>query len=239
MILSRQVRCHQSPRRPQNSCPAYFALHSPQHSSGIPRGRLTARVANPRHNTDTEAQGDGSWDEGLAEPDHHASDTAPVVDLAKVQSLAFLAGASTLAAVVAVQLSGTADLQGMAYDSIPKPLQEALPQLGEDKNKGPLSQWDVGAAVQNFTVRQPRFCSVCWCTNASQPSLSTADTILSIVGGQDLVGCKHCQEAIVPLCMHTTHLQVSQLNCCCMRLSTTHQLTQNANVDIAQLQLLS
>ncbi|KAL0054146.1 hypothetical protein WJX82_004483 [Trebouxia sp. C0006] len=63
MILSRQVRCHQSPRRPQNSCPAYFALHSPQHSSGIPRGRLTARVANPRHNTDTEAQGDGSWDE--------------------------------------------------------------------------------------------------------------------------------------------------------------------------------
>ncbi|KAL0038130.1 hypothetical protein WJX79_004071 [Trebouxia sp. C0005] len=39
----------------------------------------------------------------------------------------------------------------MAYDNIPKPLQEALPQLDEDKNKGPLSQWDVGAAVQNFT----------------------------------------------------------------------------------------
>lgn len=108
-------------------------------------------MANPRHNTDIEAQGDGSWDKDLAEPDHHASDTAPGVDWAKLQTLAFLAGASTLAAVVAVQLSGKADLQGMAYDTIPKPLQEALPQLGEDTNKGPLSQWDVGAAVQKFT----------------------------------------------------------------------------------------
>ena len=161
MILSRQLRCHQSPKRPQNSCPAYIALHSPQHSSGIPRGRLTARVANPRHNTDTEAQGDGSWDEDSAEPDHHASDSAPVVDLAKLQSLAFLAGASTLATVVAVQLSGTADLQGMAYDNIPQSVQEALPQLGEDKSTGPLSQWDVGAAVQKFMVRQPRSCLIC------------------------------------------------------------------------------
>ena len=161
MILSRQLRCHQSPKRPQSSCPAYIALHSPQHSSGISRGRLTVRVANPRHNSDTEAQGNGFWDEDSAEPDHHASDTAPVVDLAKFQSLAFLAGASTLAAVVAVQMSGTADLQGMAYDNIPKSLQEALPQLGEDKNKGPLSQWDVGAAVQKFTVRHLRSCSIC------------------------------------------------------------------------------
>lgn len=161
MILSRQLRCYRSPKQPQSSCPANIALHSPQHSSGIYRGRLTARVANPRHNTDTEAQGDGSWDEDLAEPDHHASDTAPVVDLAKLQSLAYLAGTSTLAALVAVQLSGTADLQGMAYDNTPKPLQEALPQLGEDKHKGPLSQWDVGAAVQKFTVRPPRSCSIC------------------------------------------------------------------------------
>ena len=161
MILSRQLRCQQSPKRPQSRCPACFALHAPQHSSSTHRGRLTARVANPRHNTDTEAKGDGSWDEDLAEPDYHASDTAPGVDWAKLQSLAFLAGASTLAAVVAVQLSGKADLQGMAYDTIPKPLQGALPQVGEDKNKGPLSQLDVGAAVQKFTVRQPRFCSVC------------------------------------------------------------------------------
>ncbi|DBA92880.1 TPA: hypothetical protein ACH3X1_003051 [Trebouxia sp. C0004] len=151
MILSRQLRCQRSPKPPQSRCPACFALYAPQHSSGTHRGRLTARVANPRHNTDAEAQGDGSWDKESAEPDHHASDTATGLDWAKLQSLAFLAGASTLAAVVTVQLSGTADLQGMAYDNIPKPLQEALPELGEDRNKGPLSQLDVGAAVQKFS----------------------------------------------------------------------------------------
>ena len=233
IILPRQLRCQQSPKQPQS--PPCVALHAPQHSSGIHRDRLTTRVANPRHNTDIEAQGDGSWDKDLAEPDHHASDTAPGVDWAKLQTLAFLAGASTLAAVVAVQLSGKADLQGMAYDTIPKPLQEALPQLGEDTNKGPLSQWDVGAAVQKFTVRQFRFCSVCLCTNLSQH----CRYLSSIIDGQDcLVTCKHCQEATMPLCMHATHLQISQLNCC-MIAANMHQLCEKADVDIPRFLLLS
>ena len=35
----------------------------------------------------------------------------------------------------------------------------------------------------------------------------------------------------MPLCMHATHLQISQLNCCCMILSTMHQLCEKANID--------
>ncbi len=117
---------------------------------------MTAKVANPRHNDGNDARNDGtgSWDDGksAAESAQDTPNVALGVDWAKVQNLAALVGAATLGAVVTLQLTGKADLQSIAYQSIPEPLQEALPQLGGDTNKGPLPQFEVGAVVQNFQV---------------------------------------------------------------------------------------
>lgn len=152
MLASRHQQYKHARTATKSTCPTCFALHTAQTPNNRQCTRLKTRVANPRHDsaTDNQSQGTDSWDEDVTKTEHHVSDTAPDIDWAKAQSLAFLAGASSLVAVVAIQLTGTADLQGMAYDSIPEALQEALPQLGEDKNKGPLSQFSL--AVQNFKL---------------------------------------------------------------------------------------
>lgn len=125
-----------------------YTFCSPLHSQlGTRRRSLRPRVANPRHddNTDANEHGSGAWNE----PDQALSKG---VDWAKVQSLAALTGASTLAAVVIIQLTGKADLATMAFENIPEPLQEALPQKPGSRNKGPQGPFDIGSVVQNIQV---------------------------------------------------------------------------------------
>ena len=137
-------------------CLIGLIFHSPL---PIKRSRhaLTARVANPRQDSehDVSDKAKNSWADNAA-PDsgQDESQAAAGLDWAKVQSLAALTGASTLAAVIVLQLSGKTDLPKLAYENVPDAVQEVLPeQLGGKQRNGPLQQFDVGALVQNAKVQ--------------------------------------------------------------------------------------
>ena len=135
------------------SSPSCTAVHAYQLCSSKRCRRTAVRVANPRNNDDKDVKstGTGSWDEDApVETGQEMSSVAFGIDWGKVQSLAALLGASTLATVLAVQLTGKADLESMVYQTIPEPLQEALPQLNKSNRLLPL--FDVGAVVQNVKV---------------------------------------------------------------------------------------
>ena len=74
------------------------------------------------------------------------------LDWAKVQSLAALTGASTLAAVVVLQLSGKTDLPKIALDNVPDSVREALPDQLGGSPKNALQRFDLGAILQNAKV---------------------------------------------------------------------------------------
>lgn len=130
--------------------------HPPQLFGNRSHHRFTVRVANPRHDGDQspDETATNSWDERSAsDAGQDKSQAAVGVDWAKVQSLAALTGASTIAAVVVLQLSGKADLPQLACKNIPDSVQEALPeQLGGKQRKAPWQQFDVEAVVQKAKV---------------------------------------------------------------------------------------
>lgn len=132
---------------------------TPSHSFQLFNSRLQkhkARVANPRHDSeqDTIRQSTNSWDEAPPSDGGQAeSQQASGVDWAKVQSLAALTGASTLAAVVVLQLSGKADISRFAYDNVAESMQQALPeQRRGQQDKAPRQLFDVGAFLQTAKV---------------------------------------------------------------------------------------
>lgn len=139
----------------QLSKPGSTLSHSFQlFSSRLQKHR--ARVANPRHDDeqDTVRQSTNSWDEAPSSDDDQAgSQQATGVDWAKMQSLAALTGASTLAAVVVLQLSGKADISKLAYDNVAESMQQALPeQRRSQQDKAPQQLFDIGAFVQTAKV---------------------------------------------------------------------------------------
>lgn len=132
---------------------------TPSHSFQLFSSRLQkhrARVANPRHDDeqDTIRQSTNSWDEAPPSEDGQVeSQQASGVDWAKMQSLAALTGASTLAAVVVLQLSGKANISGFAYDNVAESMQQALPeQRRGQQDKAPRQLFDIGAFVQTAKV---------------------------------------------------------------------------------------
>lgn len=139
------------------SKPGSTARHPFQLFSSRVLGNQRVRVANPRHEgeQDTVRQSTNSWDEPPPNEDgHDASQQAWTgLDWAKMQSLAVLTGASTLAAVVLLQLSGKTDIPKLAYNNIPGSVQDALPeQLGGKRHKAPWQLFDIGAVVQKTKV---------------------------------------------------------------------------------------
>ena len=139
------------------SKPGSTARHPFQLFSSRALGNQRARVANPRHEgeQDTVRQSTNSWDEPPPNEDgHDASQQAWTgLDWAKMQSLAVLTGASTLAAVVLLQLSGKTDIPKLAYNNIPGSVQDALPeQLGGKRHKAPWQLFDIGAVAQKTKV---------------------------------------------------------------------------------------
>lgn len=136
----------------QSSKPAFTACHPFQLFNSRLLQKQRVRVANPRHDGEHEPsrQSTNSWD---APPPtdfgQDGSQQASGVDWAKMQSLAALTGASTLAAIVVLQLSGKTDIPKFAYNNV----QDALPeQLGGKQHKAPWQLFDVGAFLQTAKV---------------------------------------------------------------------------------------
>ena len=133
-----------------------------RHPSQLFRSRLLqkqrVRVANPRHEGEQDAarQPTDSWDEPpTTDVGHDESQHAFKVDWAKVQSLAALTGASTLAAVIVLQLSGKTDLPKLAYENVPESVQEALPEQLTNRSKQRKNTWqplDFGAFLDQAKV---------------------------------------------------------------------------------------
>lgn len=129
---------------------------TPSHSFQLFSSRLQehrARVANPRHDDeqDTVRQSTNNWDE--APPSEDGPVEASGVDWAKMQSLAALTGASTLAAVVVLQLSGKADISRFAHDNVAESMQQALPeQRRGQQDQAPRQLFNIGAFVQTAKV---------------------------------------------------------------------------------------
>ena len=144
--------CHtDQPPKPGSTARHPFQLFS---SRLLEKQRV--RVASPRHESDQDTlhQSTNSWDEPPpSDAGQEASQEASGVDWAKIQSLAALTGASTLAAVVVLQLSGKTDVPKLAYKDVPESLQNALPeQLGGKQHKAPSQLSDVGSFVQKTKV---------------------------------------------------------------------------------------
>lgn len=160
---SKRQSCNQSVRLDlsawsagQLSKPGCTACHPFQLFNSRLLQKQRVRVANPRHDSDQEAsrQSTNSWDEPPpTDVGQDGSHQASGVDWARLQSLAALTGASTLAAVVLLQLSGKTDIPKFAYNNVPESVQDALPeQLGGKQHKPPWQLFDIGAFLQTAKV---------------------------------------------------------------------------------------
>ena len=140
----------------QPSKPGFTACHPFHLFNSRLLQKQILRVANPRHDGEheTSRQSTNSWDEPPpADVGQDGSQQASGVDWAKMQSLAALTGASTLAAVVLLQLSGKTDIPKFAYNNVPGSVQDALPeQLGGKQHKAPWQLFDIGAFLQTAKV---------------------------------------------------------------------------------------
>lgn len=117
--------------------------------------RLVAHVAKPCHEeADTPSEHEsGEWDKASVDTEEGVSGAAAAVDWPRLQSIAATTGGIALALVLAITLVGTTEAPLLAYNSLPDVVQDALPsksQLGISKDTG---QINIGAAVQNATVR--------------------------------------------------------------------------------------
>lgn len=140
----------------QLSKPGFTACHPFQLFNSRILHKQRVRVANPRHDSDQAAsrQSTNSWDESPpADVGQDGSQQASGANWARMQSLAVLTGASTLAAVVLLQLSGKTDIPKFAYNNVPESVQGALPeQLGGKQHKAPWQLFDVSAVLQTAKV---------------------------------------------------------------------------------------